>query len=72
MHNAGMEMGGRKRQREMDFTDIGCFFGQQMGRNGRRGLSSADEGREMTMVGEEGKGGGRYGREGKVFPELGK
>lgn len=58
----------------MDFTDK-AVFGQQMGETAawavecRRG--------EMTIVGEEGKGGGvggcvGGGSEGKVFPELGK
>lgn len=58
----------------MDFTD-GAASGQQMGETAA--WAAERRRREMTMVGEEGKGGKGGGRvgggsEGKVFPELGK
>lgn len=43
----------RKEDTEMDFTDK-AVFGQQMGGKRQRGLCRW---REMTRVGEEGKGG---------------
>lgn len=54
----------------MDLTDT-AGFGQQTGGNSSVGCQR----REMTIVGEEGKGWGECvsgGSEGKVFPELGK
>lgn len=47
----------RKEDTEMDFTDK-AVFGQQMGRNCGVGCGvQTEREREMTRVGEEGKGG---------------